>query len=166
MCRSFRSISTTQILYIIKQSIRKWLNLTISLRGRVGGDCSRSFINLSLFFLQCPSCSKSGHMGTLYNKDSARNKSDNLEASWDANVLSALLLLCLLFTDWITAGCVEVGCNSTKAELKHWSEMLANPRRPIAKWHTLKPMAGEWARLDKYFISMLRLWSSPKTISL
>jgi len=46
-------------------------------------------------------------------------------------------------------GCVEVGCNSTKAELKHWSEMLANPRRPIAKWHTLKPMAVEKSRLER-----------------
>ena len=40
------------------------------------------------------------------------------------------------------SGCVEVGCSSTRAELKHWSEMLANPRRPIAKWHTLKPIVG------------------------
>ena len=72
----------------------------------------------------------------------------------DANVLTTLVLLCLP-SDWsLVAGCVEVGCNSAKAELKHWSEMLANPRRPIAKWHTLKPMAGE---LDKYFISMLQL---------
>lgn len=42
-----------------------------------------------------------------------------------------------------TSGCVDVGCNSTKSELKHWSEMLANPRRPIAKWHTLKTISGK-----------------------
>ena len=72
----------------------------------------------------------------------------------DANVLTTPVLLCLPTDCGLVAGCVEVGCSSTKAELKHWSEMLANPRRPIAKWHTLKPMAGE---LDKYFISMLQL---------
>ena len=42
-----------------------------------------------------------------------------------------------------SAGCVEVGCSSTKAELRHWSEMLENPRRPIAKWHTLKNITCE-----------------------
>jgi len=46
-------------------------------------------------------------------------------------------------------GCVEVGCSSSKAELKHWSEMLANPRRPIAKWHTLKAISVEKSRLEK-----------------
>ncbi|XP_019349489.1 synaptotagmin-1 isoform X2 [Alligator mississippiensis] len=36
-------------------------------------------------------------------------------------------------------GKVFVGYNSTGAELRHWSDMLANPRRPIAQWHTLQP---------------------------
>ncbi|XP_051886588.1 synaptotagmin-1a isoform X1 [Pristis pectinata] len=36
-------------------------------------------------------------------------------------------------------GKVFVGYNSTAAELRHWSDMLANPRRPIAQWHTLQP---------------------------
>uniref|UniRef100_A0A8C5MBV3 Synaptotagmin n=1 Tax=Leptobrachium leishanense TaxID=445787 RepID=A0A8C5MBV3_9ANUR len=36
-------------------------------------------------------------------------------------------------------GKVFVGYNSTGAELRHWSDMLANPRRPIAQWHTLAP---------------------------
>ena len=35
-------------------------------------------------------------------------------------------------------GRVELGCNATGAELRHWSDMLANPRRPIAQWHTLQ----------------------------
>ena len=30
------------------------------------------------------------------------------------------------------------GCNSTGTELRHWNDMLANPRRPIAQWHTLQ----------------------------
>ena len=47
------------------------------------------------------------------------------------------------------SGCVEVGCSCSKAELKHWSEMLANPRRPIAKWHTLKAISVEKSRLEK-----------------
>ena len=40
-------------------------------------------------------------------------------------------------------GYVEVGCSASKAELRHWSEMLENPRRPIAKWHTLKSIKGK-----------------------
>jgi hypothetical protein len=35
-------------------------------------------------------------------------------------------------------GHVVVGCSASGAELKHWSDMLANPRRPIAQWHTLR----------------------------
>ncbi|XP_070800887.1 synaptotagmin-1-like [Pituophis catenifer annectens] len=35
-------------------------------------------------------------------------------------------------------GKIFVGCNATGTELRHWSDMLANPRRPIAQWHTLQ----------------------------
>lgn len=35
-------------------------------------------------------------------------------------------------------GQVILGCNSTGTELRHWSDMLANPRRPIAQWHGLQ----------------------------
>ena len=37
-------------------------------------------------------------------------------------------------------GRVVLGCNATGSELRHWSDMLANPRRPIAQWHTLQEM--------------------------
>ncbi|KAF7670340.1 hypothetical protein LDENG_00018750 [Lucifuga dentata] len=36
-------------------------------------------------------------------------------------------------------GKLLLGANSTGTELRHWSDMLANPRRPIAQWHSLKP---------------------------
>ncbi|CAG0898330.1 unnamed protein product [Darwinula stevensoni] len=35
-------------------------------------------------------------------------------------------------------GKIVLGCNATGTELRHWSDMLASPRRPIAQWHTLK----------------------------
>jgi synaptotagmin-1 len=35
-------------------------------------------------------------------------------------------------------GHVVLGCTATGAELRHWTDMLANPRRPIAQWHTLQ----------------------------
>ncbi|CAG7732423.1 unnamed protein product [Allacma fusca] len=35
-------------------------------------------------------------------------------------------------------GKAVLGCNATGTELRHWSDMLASPRRPIAQWHTLK----------------------------
>jgi len=31
-----------------------------------------------------------------------------------------------------------LGCVASGTELRHWSDMLASPRRPIAQWHTLK----------------------------
>uniref|UniRef100_A0A1I7ZZA3 Synaptotagmin n=1 Tax=Steinernema glaseri TaxID=37863 RepID=A0A1I7ZZA3_9BILA len=33
-----------------------------------------------------------------------------------------------------------LGCAATGAELRHWMDMLASPRRPIAQWHTLQPV--------------------------
>lgn len=36
-------------------------------------------------------------------------------------------------------GKIFVGCSASGTELRHWSDMLANPRRPIAQWHPLKP---------------------------
>ncbi|XP_074489155.1 synaptotagmin-1b [Sebastes fasciatus] len=36
-------------------------------------------------------------------------------------------------------GKLLLGNNSTGTEQRHWEDMLANPRRPIAQWHSLKP---------------------------
>lgn len=32
-----------------------------------------------------------------------------------------------------------IGYGATGAGLRQWSDMLANPRRPVAQWHTLMP---------------------------
>ncbi|XP_062304665.1 synaptotagmin Va isoform X2 [Osmerus eperlanus] len=32
-----------------------------------------------------------------------------------------------------------IGFGATGVGLRHWSDMLANPRRPVAQWHTLRP---------------------------
>ncbi|XP_060530552.1 synaptotagmin 1 isoform X2 [Cylas formicarius] len=40
-------------------------------------------------------------------------------------------------------GKVVLGYNATGTELRHWSDMLASPRRPIAQWHTLKDPEDE-----------------------
>lgn len=34
-------------------------------------------------------------------------------------------------------GHISLGTRSTGYELKHWKEMLASPRRPVAKWHMI-----------------------------
>lgn len=41
-------------------------------------------------------------------------------------------------------GQVILGGNSTGTELRHWSDMLANPRRPIAQWHGLQEIPDKW----------------------
>ncbi|KAI6183932.1 Synaptotagmin [Aphelenchoides bicaudatus] len=33
-----------------------------------------------------------------------------------------------------------LGCSASGAELRHFLDMLASPRRPIAQWHTLSPL--------------------------
>lgn len=36
-------------------------------------------------------------------------------------------------------GKIVLGCSAPSgSELRHWMDMLASPRRPIAQWHTLK----------------------------
>ncbi|XP_030057094.1 synaptotagmin-8 [Microcaecilia unicolor] len=37
-------------------------------------------------------------------------------------------------------GKVFLSCRATGNQLRHWSDMLANPRRPIAQWHSLQPV--------------------------
>ncbi|PAV71491.1 hypothetical protein WR25_12230 [Diploscapter pachys] len=46
-------------------------------------------------------------------------------------------------------GRVLLGCNATGAELRHWMDMLASPRRPIAQWHTLGPVEDDDKKDDK-----------------
>lgn len=36
-------------------------------------------------------------------------------------------------------GKVLLGGNTNGTEQRHWDDMLANPRRPIAQWHSLQP---------------------------
>lgn len=48
-------------------------------------------------------------------------------------------------------GKIFVGNKASGLGLKHWSDMMANPRRPIAQWHPLQPeedIDGELAKLN------------------
>lgn len=48
-------------------------------------------------------------------------------------------------------GKIFVGNKATGLGLKHWTDMLANPRRPIAQWHPLQPeeeIDGQLAKLN------------------
>ena len=40
-------------------------------------------------------------------------------------------------------GKVSLGYNRKGAELKHWKEMVENPRRPVIHWHILKVKNNE-----------------------
>ncbi|KAJ7344362.1 hypothetical protein JRQ81_000312 [Phrynocephalus forsythii] len=37
-------------------------------------------------------------------------------------------------------GKLFLSCRATGNQLRHWSDMLANARRPMAQWHSLQPM--------------------------
>uniref|UniRef100_A0A8C4KAE1 Synaptotagmin 8 n=1 Tax=Dromaius novaehollandiae TaxID=8790 RepID=A0A8C4KAE1_DRONO len=34
-------------------------------------------------------------------------------------------------------GKLFLGCRATGNQLRHWSDMLSSPRRPVAQWHSL-----------------------------
>uniref|UniRef100_A0A673FTA4 C2 domain-containing protein n=1 Tax=Sinocyclocheilus rhinocerous TaxID=307959 RepID=A0A673FTA4_9TELE len=34
-------------------------------------------------------------------------------------------------------GKIYLGCDATGNQLRHWADMLSNPRKPVAQWHTL-----------------------------
>ncbi|XP_029993509.1 synaptotagmin VIII isoform X4 [Sphaeramia orbicularis] len=36
-----------------------------------------------------------------------------------------------------TMGKIFLGCDATGNQLRHWADMLSNPRRPVAQWHSL-----------------------------
>uniref|UniRef100_A0A7N9AKM7 Synaptotagmin 8 n=1 Tax=Mastacembelus armatus TaxID=205130 RepID=A0A7N9AKM7_9TELE len=35
-------------------------------------------------------------------------------------------------------GKIFLGCDATGNQLRHWADMLSNPRRPVAQWHSLQ----------------------------
>ncbi|XP_039987903.1 synaptotagmin VIII [Xiphias gladius] len=37
-----------------------------------------------------------------------------------------------------TLGKIFLGCDATGNQLRHWADMLSNPRRPVAQWHGLQ----------------------------
>ena len=52
-------------------------------------------------------------------------------------------------------GKVSLGYNRKGAELKHWKEMVENPRRPVIHWHVLKVYISQCACfLKEFFFSL------------
>ena len=56
-------------------------------------------------------------------------------------------------------GRVTLGYNRKGAELKHWREMVDNPRRPVIHWHVLQVLHPFYARiiLMHIFFSLFHL---------
>ena len=73
------------------------------------------------------------------------NESFSFEVPYE-HIASVQLLVTVVDYDRVGAsepiGRVLLGSDAKGAELRHWSEMLATPRRPVAQWHTLKPIRG------------------------
>ena len=54
-------------------------------------------------------------------------------------------------------GKVLLGYNRKGLELKHWKEMIENPRRPIVHWHVLKdPEPGDEVRNSLFNRNLVR----------
>ena len=58
-------------------------------------------------------------------------------------------------------GKVSLGYNRKGAELKHWKEMVENPRRPVIHWHVLKVQLCMTERLIFFFSFFLSRLPSP-----
>jgi synaptotagmin-1 len=69
------------------------------------------------------------------------NESFSFEVPYE-HIQRVQLLITVVDYDRVGAsepiGKVLLGCDQKGPELRHWSEMLASPRRPVAQWHTLK----------------------------
>uniref|UniRef100_A0A3B4EIP9 Synaptotagmin Vb n=1 Tax=Pygocentrus nattereri TaxID=42514 RepID=A0A3B4EIP9_PYGNA len=48
-----------------------------------------------------------------------------------------------------------IGYGATGVGLRHWSDMLANPRRPVAQWHTLQPEEEVDAALKSFRLPLI-----------
>ncbi|KAK3570057.1 hypothetical protein QTP86_009587 [Hemibagrus guttatus] len=57
-----------------------------------------------------------------------------------------------------TIGKILVGTNGSGTERRHWEDMLASPRRPIAQWHALKPDEDVDAELKRKCIWCQRVY--------
>ncbi len=73
----------------------------------------------------------------------------------DPSLQKVQLLITVVDYDRVGAsepiGKVQLGCDAKGPELRHWSEMLATPRRPVAQWHTLKDIEGWFGKNDCFF---------------
>merc|ERR1712223_531757 len=69
------------------------------------------------------------------------NESFSFEVPYE-HIQRVQLLITVVDYDRVGAsepiGKVLLGCDQKGPELRHWSEMLSSPRRPVAQWHTLK----------------------------
>uniref|UniRef100_A0A3Q3A0T4 C2 domain-containing protein n=1 Tax=Kryptolebias marmoratus TaxID=37003 RepID=A0A3Q3A0T4_KRYMA len=68
------------------------------------------------------------------------NESFTFEVSFD-QIQRVNLVISVWDHDAVTRndaiGKVFLGCNATGNQLRHWADMLSNPRRPVAQWHSL-----------------------------
>lgn len=69
------------------------------------------------------------------------NESFTFEVPFEQIQKVTLVLTCIDYDRIGTSdaiGKIVLGCNASGTELRHWMDMLASPRRPIAQWHSLK----------------------------
>ncbi|XP_013864942.1 synaptotagmin VIII isoform X2 [Austrofundulus limnaeus] len=68
------------------------------------------------------------------------NESFTFEVSFD-QIQRVNLVVSVWDHDTVTRndaiGKVFLGCNASGNQLRHWADMLSNPRRPVAQWHSL-----------------------------
>ncbi|XP_069480051.1 synaptotagmin-8 isoform X2 [Ambystoma mexicanum] len=79
------------------------------------------------------------------------NESFNFEVTFE-EIQKVALVISVWDHDKVTKneeiGKVFLGCKATGNQLRHWSDMLANPRRPMAQWHSLQPVGEVNKALD------------------
>merc|ERR1712062_556796 len=85
------------------------------------------------------------------------NESFSFEVPYE-HITRVQLLITVVDYDRVGAsepiGKVLLGCDQKGPELRHWSEMLASPRRPVAQWHTLKDIENSQKNFAQKRISL------------
>ncbi|KAJ8247260.1 hypothetical protein GJAV_G00244250 [Gymnothorax javanicus] len=132
ICFSLRYVPTASKLTVIILEAR-------SLKGMDEGGLSDPYVKLQLILDK----KKWKKKKTTVKKSTLNpyfNESFHFEVSFD-QIQRVQLVISVWDHDKLSRndaiGKIFLGCSASGNQLRHWADMLSNPRRPVAQWHSL-----------------------------